>query len=78
MNLTDNGGEFAGKKTGMTYTLNVRFFLAAGQHYMVLIMNETYPLSTSANQKQVNGMLAETFKIDQSEYTISHSYQGWE
>ena len=40
MNLTDNGGEFAGKKTGMTYTLNVRFFLAAGQHYMDFIINE--------------------------------------
>ena len=77
MNLTDNGGEFAGKKTGMTYTLNVRFFLAAGQHYMALKMNEhLYPLSTSANQKQVNGMLAKAFKIEQSEYTISHSCQG--
>ena len=60
----------------MTCTLNVKFFLAAGQHYMTLIMNETYTLSTSANQKQVNSMLAEAFKIDQSEYTISHSYQG--
>lgn len=51
MNLTDNGGEFAGKKTGMTYTLNVRFFLVSGQHYMTLIMNEhLYPFYFSKSK----------------------------
>ena len=51
MNLTDNGGEFDGKKTRMTYTLNVRFFLAAGHHYMALIMNEhLYPFYFSKSK----------------------------
>ena len=53
MNLTDNGREFAGKKTGMTYTLNVRFFLAAGQHYMALKMNEhLYPFYFSKSKNK--------------------------
>lgn len=52
MNLTDNGGEFAGKKTGMTYTLNIRFFLAAGQHYMALKMNEHLYFSKSKTSER--------------------------